>query len=138
MELINQILLVDDDNAINLHHERLIKESGLCKNVKITLNGGHAFLYLCQKYSNYNSNTKLLILLDMDMPIMNGYDFLNSYNSCTFINKENIFIALMTDTPENELLDMKALGVSYFVSKPLSAHRLRTILQEKLTLKIAS
>jgi len=138
MDIINQILLVDDDNATNNHNERLIKEAGITSNVKIALNGGHAFLYLCQKYNNYSSNNKLLILLDIDMPIMNGYEFLLNYNKCNTLNKENIIIALMTDTPENELLDMKTLGVSHFISKPLTAHRLKNIILGKSALKIAS
>ena len=74
MERIDQILLVDDDNNTNHQNQKLLLDSGLTKNVKVTLNGGHAFLYLSQMYSNPNSNSRILILLDMHMPIMNGYE----------------------------------------------------------------
>lgn len=129
MAKLNQVLLVDDDPICNQKNEKLLKEASIAKEVKVTLNGGHALLYL-DHLTLVDKFSKLLVLLDVDMPIMNGLEFLEYFNRSNTIPKDNILIVIQGDDLRNEVVEKaKNLGVSHFVSKSsLSIDHLNTIL----------
>ena len=95
MNKVNQVLLVDNDIRSNSEKENLIKESGLSEQVKVAVNGGHALLNLDQISHKLSEDSKMVILLNMETPIANGFDFLNGYKSCSGINKKNTLIIVM-------------------------------------------
>jgi CheY-like chemotaxis protein len=121
------VLLVDDNAVANSTNEKLIINAGLTSEVKVTLNGGHAICYLNQKFSDIPvGENKLLILLDLEMPIMDGFEFLEFYNKCNFLNKENICIAVMTDAYNDaDISRAKRLGAFDWIPKPLTIENLR-------------
>jgi len=124
-----QIMLVDDDRVFNSESTKIIRENGITNCVKTALNGGHAILLLDQIYSDLR-NKKLLILLDPQMPIMDGIEFLKHYSKCNHPFKKNISIAFMV-TPEtsDEVIDeAKSLGIYHFLNKPLSLTALKEVL----------
>lgn len=140
MKNLYQVLLVDDDTNANNQHARKIKESGFTSCVKVALNGGHALLYLNQIFQDVRDDRKLLILLDTDMPIMNGLDFLKHYERCEYPCKKNIEIVVMVarDLSSFELELMKSMGVRHFLQKPLDPKHLFDIVNEsKLLAKVA-
>ena len=132
MQKLQQVLLVDDDAISNSTNGRLIINAGLTSEVKVTLNGGHAICYLNQKFSDIPVGaSKLLILLDLEMPIMNGFEFLEFYNKCNFLNKENICIAVMTDSyNDNDIARAKKMGAFDWIPKPLTIENLRGLVGE--------
>lgn len=132
MKKFYQVMLVDDDKNANTHHSRIIKESGFSSCVKVALNGGHALLYLNQIFTDVKDDNRLLILLDTDMPIMNGLEFLKYYDRCEYPCKRNIEIAVMisADTSVYELEAMKRYGVRHVIQKPLDPKLLFEIVQE--------
>src|SRR5690349_44080 len=112
MNKVNQVLLVDSDIRSNSEKENLIKESGLSEQVKVAVNGGHALLYLDQISHKLSEDSKMVILLNMETPIANGFDFLNGYKSCSGINKKNTLIIVMKDNLCSEKIEKtKGLGV---------------------------
>lgn len=116
MDLSLHVLLIDDDKEQNAHHERSFLRANYNK-IKITLNGGHALVYLHQISDTLRAN-KLVVLLDMEMPIMDGLDFLKNYNQTPEFCKENILIIVQGDElSENLIEDAKSMGISHFVSK---------------------
>lgn len=130
MKLFKEILLVDDDLKTNKKTCEVIRSSGYAGNIKVTLNGGHALCYLEQMYSNVKTNFKLLILLDVSMPIMDGFEFLRKYNLDRMLNKNNIVIAMMGDKEsETDMEKALNLGAIDFIYKPFSDFKLRHFLQ---------
>lgn len=74
---IPSILLVDDDESVIFFHKLLIQKLEITDNLVIKNNGKEAIEYLrAQESSNLIPS---LILLDIDMPIMDGYEFLEEY-----------------------------------------------------------
>jgi CheY-like chemotaxis protein len=129
MEQYLQILIVDDDKQFNAASVKAIRENGITHCVKTALNGGHALMFLNQTFSDMK-NQKLLILLDLKMPIMDGLEFLKCYEKCAYPYKENITIAVMVsnDTREVEIEEARKLGVYHFLQKPLSLTSIKRVL----------
>ena len=117
METVNQILLVDNQVASNTQTDSKIKKSGLTNKVKIALNGGHALLYLDQVQEKL-VNSSMVILLNMDTPIMNGYEFITQYNSCKNLCREKILVVVMNDNMNEERMNaLRTVGITHFINR---------------------
>lgn len=119
--------MVDDDPLCNQKNEKILRDASLTQNVKVTVNGGHALLFLDQ-ITQIESNCKLLVLLDMDMPIMNGLEFLEYYRRSKTIPKENVLIVVQGDDLASDVVEKaKKLGATHFTSKSICINHLTEI-----------
>lgn len=75
---VNRILLVDDDTVTNLMHKRQIARHGLASEVDIATDGQSALDYL-KRRADAGEPLPELIFLDINMPRMNGFEFLSAY-----------------------------------------------------------
>jgi response regulator RpfG family c-di-GMP phosphodiesterase len=141
MVAVNQVILVDNDGCSNLSNEKIIKEYGLTEQVKITLNGGHALLYLDHISHKIDSEYKILVLLNMDTPIADGFDFLQGYHkeSKKIKNKENIFIVILSNNLSTEKMNrIKELGQANFISSPVCPLTLSNLVIQKFNPSISA
>ena len=67
------IILVDDDPINNLINKRLISKTKVSERVEEFLEAEKAL----EKLNSLAEDENALILLDINMPVMNGWDFLN-------------------------------------------------------------
>ena len=75
---LNRILLVDDDTVTNLMHRRQIARSELADVVDVATDGRAALDYLTEGEVAGNPQPEL-VLLAINMPRMNGFEFLTEY-----------------------------------------------------------
>lgn len=131
-----QILLVDDDRHANFENCKIIRENQITACVKTALNGGHALLFLDQAFSDLK-NERLLILLDTQMPIMNGFEFIKHFQRFHGNQHRNIEIAMMTNynTTTLEIERAKDLGIENFITKPLNPADIERILNKSQNLE---
>ncbi len=116
---INRLLLVDCDTKTNCLNEKKIVDSGLVDQLKVTLNGGHALLYLNQ-ISHRTVDSKTVVVLNMNTPIANGFDFLEGYKFSHDIHKDNVLIVVMQDNIDKDIQDkVRRYGVNYFISSSI-------------------
>ncbi|WMJ72833.1 response regulator [Cytophagaceae bacterium ABcell3] len=128
----NTILLVDDDYVNNFVTERLLRKSGLAREIKAVRNGEDALTYLAE------SKNKLpeLILLDINMPEMDGINFLKYFKK--MILDKNIRIILLTGTVTPEYINiLNNLGFPDIIEKPFTDQKLQNILKKDLEAKRA-
>jgi CheY-like chemotaxis protein len=131
MQKIKSVLLVDDDNINNFINERLIKKLELANNVNIASNGEEALLFLKENLTNQDSSIPQLILLDINMPVMDGFEFLKEYEKLSFPNKNNIVITMLTtSTNPGDMEKFNNSGVSSYVNKPLTEPKLLDIMKK--------
>lgn len=131
MRRLNCILLVDDDKVNNYLNERLIRNIGLSNNVKIALDGEEALLYLTKHGSPYDYNYPDLILLDYNMPEMQGNEFLEFYNQINSSHRHRCKIVVLTSSLNNSLTEqLHQLGVDEYLEKPLTKDKLDQILDK--------
>jgi CheY-like chemotaxis protein len=117
-----KILLIEDDEITNFITTSKLKNLGF-NNVKVVLNGKLALDYLSENCPN-------LIFLDINMPVMDGFEFLeNKYkqNLC-----ENIPIVILTSSsrPSDQELASKYDNIIDYLEKPLSFDKIQAILKK--------
>lgn len=127
---LNCILLVDDDGATNFIHKMLLKQADCAKDIVAAENGLKAIEFL-QNQVNEVYPQPDLILLDINMPEMNGWDFLEKYQELD-VNQQGGKILLMITTALNsdDLAKAEAISVlSGFMNKPLTSSMVNELLQ---------
>jgi response regulator RpfG family c-di-GMP phosphodiesterase len=112
------IMLVDDNSDDNFFHEREIKKFD-SKNIVITKNSATAALEYLRSKTDPHSD---LIFLDINMPGMNGWEFLQEYN---LLDKElqgqAIIIMLTTSENSDDIAKAKTWNfISDYITKPLT------------------
>lgn len=73
MKKLERIMLIDDDADTNYYNEIILNNIGAAEDVIVFQNGNEALEYLKK------GNKVDLILLDINMPILNGWQFLERY-----------------------------------------------------------
>lgn len=117
------ILLVDDDYVSNYLSERQLKKSGLADVVKSVKNGEEALTYLAEPANKRPD----LILLDLNMPEMDGLEFLKYFKQMTL--EQDIRIVLLTAAINQERVNkLNALGYFEIIEKPLTSEKLKNFL----------
>ncbi len=117
------ILLIDDDPVINFIHHRIVLSEFPDSTVVILENGARAIEYI-----RNNHQISFLIFLDINMPIMNGWQFLETLTHEP--NKYNV-TALYILTSSVDLRDKKRAKenkmVLSYIAKPLTREVLKEI-----------
>jgi len=124
MATYQSIILIDDDPVNNLINKRLISKMHIAQQVEVFLEAENALL----RINELSKNSKILILLDINMPVMNGWDFLNFYMEKFHYRKDKI-VALSSSIEFQDR--QKALSydiVQAFLEKPLTIEKMKSIL----------
>jgi CheY-like chemotaxis protein len=130
MKKLNSILMVDDDHINNFINSKLIKRLKVCENLFHFSNGTDAMRFL-EDYSINQKDCPDLILLDLKMPVMDGYDFIEFFKKTPFRNKEKVqIIPLTTSVNLKDSQKIEALGIKEFLIKPLKEDSLNKILEK--------
>jgi len=125
------ILLVDDSEAFNYIHQMAIEDLACADSIAVAGNGEEALEYLlsCDAAENVMPE---LILLDINMPAMDGWEFLKAYEQLDNSIKQLITI-VMVSTSMNPSDKEKAEcipEVSSFLNKPLEVNDISSILHQ--------
>ncbi|MFL5730763.1 MAG: response regulator [Cytophagaceae bacterium] len=131
MNRINSVLLIDDDLINNFINERLIRSTGISHVVRSVLNGKLALEYIKEFSAANDNNCPELILLDINMPVMDGFEFLNQFRNIRFSNQVQIkIVVLSTSSHERDLNQAKNYGIELFINKPLSKDKIEVFFRE--------
>jgi len=137
MTLIDSILFVDDDPVVNFHHITLSNHLKIAREIFVKTHGKEAFEFIKDRYYTGQSLPSL-ILLDINMPIMNGIEFIKELQKSDLLGVKKIPIVILTTLfGSNNLFNMNNLGY-LSISKPLSEEKLNQIIQTFLPTNIGS
>ena len=129
------ILLVDDDEINNFISIKLIKKALLTSEIMACLNGKFAIDQLMDIQKHDIDKLPDYIFLDINMPIMNGWEFLDEYKRLNIdpMGKIKIFI-ISSSVFSNDINRAKSYPVvKSFISKPLSVEKIKELFEtEKL------
>ncbi len=121
--------MIIDDNRIDLfiHHE-FIEQLQIAHTVQEYSSATEALKFLER---NLSSSWPQLILLDIHMPIMTGFDFLEKYSSLPLTSKENCNIIIVSSSLncEDKNKVKECSQVLELLEKPLNTEKLMTLLK---------
>ncbi|HEV8515821.1 MAG TPA: response regulator [Cyclobacteriaceae bacterium] len=127
---LNSVLLIDDDDIVNTLHSIVLRQSGLVENIRSVMSGSEALSVLsaCQEDQSWPS----IIFVDINMPGMNGWEFIERFYEKFSIEKHRCKVCLLSsslDPRDKEKADKSEL-VDFYFSKPLMPEIVKTICKE--------
>jgi CheY-like chemotaxis protein len=124
-------MLVDDDKIFNFLSEKTITSLGLANEVHFAVNGKQA-LELLEQYREGKISRPDIIFLDLNMPIMNGYQFIEAFANMDLPEKHKITIVVLSSSVDpNDVARTKELGIQYYFSKPLSKDEIKKLIGDE-------
>lgn len=129
---LKSILLVDDDEITNFFNSHLIQKLGLAEHVHSELNGKAALAYLQGGQNSTEPVDPNLILLDINMPIMNGFEFLEAYEQLSPDQRGSSVLVMLTSSTLGIDKDRASQfsTLKDFYPKPLSENSLQEIVSK--------
>ncbi len=131
---LNCVLLVDDDEDCNYFHKRLLTKMKITDKVEIANNGQEALDFLVSvtegKYPQ-----PAIIFLDINMPVMNGWEFLEAYKNLDDNQKGKLILVMLTTSlnPDDRLKALENDIVNDFENKYLNKESLTRILKNNFS-----
>lgn len=125
MNKVQRLFIVDDDNLFTHITSLVVGDSDLVEEVKVYSNGKEVYDYL---QINQHAPEKLpdVILLDLSMPIMDGWGFLDKFMKLNLnaAKEIEIYICSSSISPE-EIEKARSMSVvSDYIIKPLTTKKL--------------
>ena len=120
MQKIKSVLFIDDDEITNKLNMFLFKKMGIAQELLVAQNGKVA-LEIIEERRNNNQDYPDLILLDINMPVMNGFEFLHEMEKNQVKDKASLIIMMLTTSVNQKDLE-KANNplITKFINKPLT------------------
>ncbi len=133
--IINNSLLVDDDKAINFFNSYVIAKHKFFNKTEQVSSGKAALEYLKESIGDLSKKPQI-IFLDINMPAMNGWEFLIEYEKLDkkIISDIKVFILTTSENPNDLKKSKDSDLVSGFLNKPLSVSVLDRILEKHFCL----
>ena len=114
-----KILVIDDDEVFRYLHSKVIALTGVEADVITASHGLEAFEIITQILEN-GGELPTEMFIDLNMPTMNGFEFIRSMNDFDFPGKEQIKMIVVTSSVnEADRVIADELGIKYFLTKPL-------------------
>lgn len=125
MTVLKQLTLVDDDDVFVFLTTRMLEKYKLVDLIKIFDNGYDALVFIKENLGNIEALPDI-ILLDLSMPIMDGWQFLDEFVK---INSEigkkiTIYICSSSISPDDVARSKVINEVSDFIIKPMTKEKL--------------
>jgi len=117
------VLIVDDNEIDTLIHRKVLERIQRVRQVHSAKNG-HAAIALLNAYLEQRRPLPDIILLDLNMPIMNGFAFIDKFQELELPGKESVIIVIVTSS--NSTADLRAVkekGINLYLVKPLTEEK---------------
>ena len=132
-KLFEKVLLVDDDSVSNFLNEMTLHEMNFSGEVHISENGKEALNYINQYCCNNGEEGGTcpdIIFLDINMPVMDGFQFLEEFEKLNFCKEKPIRVVMLTSSSASADIDkVKKYNVDGYIVKPLCESKIVEILK---------
>lgn len=130
MQKLRSVLLVDDDPTNNFLNQRLLRRLNIADQVVVAENGQEALALLQPAGGAPAPSFPTLILLDIQMPIMNGIEFLQAYELLPLAQRRHTtVVVLSTSVDARDLSRLDDLPAAGRLNKPLTPEKIAQAVQ---------
>ncbi len=129
MGKIDSCCIIDDDPIFIYGTKRIMKEMDFCNSFVIYNNGQEALDGIL-KITKSDQKLPDIILLDLNMPIMNGWEFLDEFIKTPITGTDKVLIYIISSSVDpRDIEKVKSYEeVSNYILKPITPKDLETIL----------
>jgi CheY-like chemotaxis protein len=118
------VMLIDDNEIDNLINQKMIEAAAVAENI-YTHTGAKSAIEFLKNMEKMDIAEKVLpniIFLDIDMPLMDGFQFLDEFEKLTPLAKNKCKIVMLTSSinPQDFNRSKKYPNVKLYLNKPLS------------------
>ena len=131
--MLDKILCVDDDLITLMLCRKVVERVEFAKEIITVNNGQEAIQYFDTLFEERKNNSDIvypkLVLLDLNMPVLDGWEFLESYMTKNYQNifKLTRFIVLSSSIDPYDINRAKTYPVIGFLSKPVTKEMLENL-----------
>lgn len=127
MQKLKNVLLIGDDETGNFLNKLFLEGLHYAENVHISCNGQEALDFILENREDMPG----LIFLDINMPVMDGFEFLEEFSCLPSTLNSNIPIVMLTASERfHDYEKAKKYNVTGYLNKPLTEEKLEAILKE--------
>lgn len=133
--MLDKILCVDDDPITLMLCRKVVAKAEFAKVTDSAQNGEDALRYLDQLIMNKSTDYPKLILLDLNMPVMGGWEFLDNFSKGSYskiFSDVKVIVLSSTIDPQDVEKSKSYDMVLDFMSKPITTDMLEKL---KMTLQ---
>ena len=124
---LKSILIVDDDDVAHLLVKRAAASLGWMAKIDSVFNGREGLEWIRGFCDGLVSRLDM-ILLDLHMPVMDGFQFLEDFNRMDCLARSSVRVVVLSSSCDTRDQDrIRAMGVRYFIQKPVSRDKLDLI-----------
>jgi CheY-like chemotaxis protein len=128
------VLLIDDDEPTNFMSNMVLEEANCTNHIQIMQSAKNALDYLsipidpCKEQSSHPYPE--LIFLDINMPAMNGWEFLDRYSQLKQNDAQKPVIIMLTTSinPDDQLKAAKIPLIDGFENKPITSNMIEQVI----------
>jgi CheY-like chemotaxis protein len=122
-------MLIDDNEIDNLINQKMIEAANISEHIYTHTGARSAIEFLRNLEKLENESKKVLpevIFLDIDMPLMDGFQFLDEFDKLSESTKSNCKVVMLTSSinPQDVSKSKKYSYVKKYINKPLSQENL--------------
>lgn len=121
-------MLVDDNEIDNIINEKIIEANAFADTILVFQTGQDSLDYL-RNHQNDASKLPEIIFLDINMPVMDGFQYLEEFEKYNNIVKEKCRIIMLSSSISPKDIDRAAsnIHVKKYLNKPLNIRYLQAI-----------
>ncbi len=135
MEILKKAVFVDDDKFVNMYHKQLTSKVGLAKEVHFFEDAEEALSYL--KGIQSEEEFPELILVDINMPKIDGHQFVKTVNQLDNYNPNQVMMAFLTNSKDiKDVIKADEDKVNYYYWKPLNFKLIDKLLYDGFSLRL--
>ena len=126
------VMLIDDNEIDNLINQKMIEAADISEHI-YTHTGARSAIEFLKNLEKIDKETKDvlpdLIFLDIDMPLMDGFQFLDEFNKLGDDTRKKCKIVMLTSSinPQDVKKSKKYIYVKKYINKPLTQENLTNL-----------
>lgn len=122
--MLDLIMCIDDDPITLMLFKKVVQRASFAKEIIYAYNGQEAIAFI-DNIKNEDTKPQLLFL-DLNMPVMGGWEFLDLFNNSNYYLSNNTKVIILTSTidPEDIKKSKSYPNVIEFLSKPITVEML--------------